>query len=128
MPSCQLLPQSGGIALVSGNMMSGFGVLSPGVGGISLKLSTFAPSGAAVYIGLNTFSGQLPTFLALGIPCISGGVLSSGGMGDGFEMLPGDKIFIPKSKLNSGLQSILLMPLATASGGRMFWDTDIRLP
>ena len=111
MPSTQLFTQSGGIALISGEIMSGG--YWPGIGGIQLKLAAAAPS--LIYVGLPNLSGDVTTGA-------SGGSLSSGGLADGMELSPGGSYFIPKSRLISGLQTIRLIIPASASGGRLFWE------
>jgi hypothetical protein len=109
MPSCQLFVQSGGIALVSGDIFSG----NPIVGGVQLKLAAGAPS--LFYVGLPNLSGTVST-------SVSGGILSSGGLADGMEISPGDTYFIPKTRLVSGIESIRLIVPTAASGGRLFWE------
>mgnify|MGYP001612349298 FL=1 len=110
MPSTQLFPQSGGIALVSGNIFSGS--FQP-VGGIQLKLAEAAPS--LIHVGLPNLSGTAST-------SVSGGSLSSGGLADGMELAPGDSYFVPKTRLTSGIETIRLIVGAVASGGRLFWE------
>lgn len=110
MPSTQFFVQSGGIPLVSGDPYSG----QPWpIGGVQVKLQNAAP--ASLYVG---WSGT-PTFA-------SGGSLSSGGMGDGYQLRPGDGIFIPKAVLYnlSGKQrvdAVRLVGPSTASGGVVDW-------
>lgn len=111
MPSTQLFTQSGGIALVSGEIMSGG--LWPVIGGVQLKLAAGAPS--LIYVGLPNMSGDVTTG-------VSGGSLSSGGLADGMELSPGGTYLVPKSRLISGLQTIRLIVPAAASGGRLFWE------
>lgn len=112
MPSTQVFPQSGGIALVSGAIFSGS--YQP-AGGIRLKHSS---SGIGpVYVGLCNLSGTTPTFL-------SGGSLSSGGLADGWELAPGDVHFIPKSRLVSGVETIRVLSPAASSGTRIFWEPE----
>ena len=112
MASTQLFTQSGGIALVSGDVFSGS--VHP-IGGVQLRLAAGAP--ALFYVGLPNLSGDVSTGA-------SGGVLASGGMADGMEMSPGDAYFVPKSRLVSGIQSIRLIVPAAASGGRLFWEWE----
>ncbi len=110
MPSLQVFPQSGGIALVSGNIFSGGPQL---IGGIQLKLSS---SGAGpIYVGLPNLSGTVST-------SISGGSLSSGGLADGMELSPGGGYFIPRTRLVSGIQTPILIVPATSSGARLYWE------
>ena len=112
MPSTQLFPQSGGIALVSGGgIFSG----TPFPNSIQLKLAKGAPS--LVYVGLTNLSGDVATGA-------SGGSLSSGGMADGMEMSPGDAYMVPRSRLVSGIGSIRIIVPAAASGGSMMWEFE----
>lgn len=128
MPSCQLFTQSGGISLISGNPFSGLANLagqSPyPAAGMGLKLSK---SGAGpVYIGLTPFD-QLSGFTSgTNVTQTSGGSLSSGGIMDGVELVPGECMFVPKSRLPSGLQSIRIAVPAASSGSVLFWDWDTR--
>lgn len=119
MASTQLFSQSGGIQLVSGNIFSGS--LIPPMAGVLLKYSILSgASGQAIYINTPLFSGDLPVSTQL-----SGGILSSGGLSDGMEMLPGDSLFIPKGSLGtSGIQAIKVMVPPASSGGRLFWQPD----
>lgn len=111
MPSTQLFFQSGGIGLVSGAIYSG----SPRpVGGVQLLYSNTAQSGP-IYIGLPNLSGDATT-------AASGGSLSSGGLADGMEMIPGNSYFVPKVRLVSGIESIRVLVPAPASGARLFWE------
>ena len=110
MPSTQLFPQSGGIAIVSGNIFSGS--FQP-VGGVQLKLAKAAPG--LIYVGLPNLSGTA-------ISSVSGGSLSSGGLADGMELSPGDSYFIPRTRLTSGIETIRLAVPAVASGGVLFWE------
>ena len=124
MPSCQLFVQSGGIALVSGNIFSGtYGIYGPfpfPVGGIQLKLARGAPG--PCYVGLPPI-GYLSGFTSgVSVTQTSGGSLSSGGMMDGVEMQPNDSYFIPRLRLNSGLASIQVAVPAASSGGVLFWE------
>ena len=110
MPSTILAGLSGGVALVSGNIYSG--TLFP-LGSVQLK---YAVSGIGpVYVGLPNLSGAIPTGQ-------SGGSLSSGGLSDGMEMLPGDSYVVPKCRLVSGIETIRVIVPAGASGSRMFWE------
>ena len=110
MPSCQLFSQSGGIQLVSGNIWSG-SRLQP-IGGIQLKLAKAAPGN--IYVGI-TSGGEAVTIT-------SGGVFSSGGLQDGFEVVPGDALFINKSEFHaSGIEAIKIGVPAASSGGVLFW-------
>lgn len=117
MPSLQLTGAvSGGIPIVSGVVFSGNTLLFP-TGGINLRYSS---SGIGpIYVGL-------PNPLGTPLTILSGGSLTSGGLGDGFEMIPGQNLFIYKSRLTSGLESIRLGVPAAGSGGRLFWDIDTR--
>ena len=110
MPSTLLFTQSGGIALVSGEIYSGSPQL---VGGIQLKLANAAPG--LIYVGLPNLSGTINT-------STSGGSLTSGGLTDGMELSPGQAYFIPKTRLVSGVLTVRLIVPATASGGRLFWE------
>ncbi len=112
MPSTMLFPQSGGIGLVSGDILSGAGLP---VGGLQLRLAKAAPG--LVYVGLPNLSGQVNTGA-------SGGSLSSGGLADGMEVNPGDAYFVPKLRLVSGVQTVRLIIPATSSGGRLFWEWE----
>ena len=112
MPSCLTFTVSGGHALVSGNIYSGQNFQL--VGGVNLKYSNTAVSGP-IYIGLPNLSGTVNTFA-------SGGVLSSGGLADGMEMIPGDTYFIPRSRLVSGIETVRVLAPAAASGMRILWE------
>ncbi len=121
MPSTQLFSQSGGIQLVApGALLSGLGPPFNPIGGIFLKYST---SGIApISVGISTLSGTPPP-----VTFGSGGVFSSGGYNDGIELNRGETLFINKSRLGqSGILSIWLGVPAEASGGRLFWDIDVR--
>ena len=110
MPSCQLISQSGGVLLVSGNLWSGQR-LQP-IGGIQIKLAKAAPGN--VYVGV-TSGGEAVTIT-------SGGSLSSGGLLDGFELAPGDAFFINKSEFAaSGIEAIKINVPAASSGAVLFW-------
>lgn len=110
MPSTQLFTQSGGIRLVSGNVLSG----TPFPNSLILKLS--ATASGVIYVGLPNLSGEVTTGA-------SGGVLSSGGMADGFELSPGGTYEIPKSRLVSGITTpTLIIPAAVSGTGRLFWE------
>ncbi len=112
MPSTVLISQSGGMGLVSGTIYSG----TPWpVGGVQLLYSNTAQSGP-IYVGLPNQSGTVSTGA-------SGGNLSSGGMADGMEMIPGNSYFVPKVRLSSGIESIRLIVPAAASGARVFWES-----
>lgn len=111
MPSTLLFTQSGGISLCSGDIYSGSPQL---VGGIQLKLQNTAPG--LIYVGLPNLSGTVNT-------STSGGSLSSGGLTDGMELSPGQSYFVPKTRLVSGVLTVRLIVPATASGGRLFWET-----
>ena len=122
MPSLQMFVQSGGIALVSGEIFSGTQLdLRPertlGPGGVQLKLAAGAPG--IIYAVLPTLSGATsglaPTFL-------SGGSLTSGGLTDGMELSPGDAYFVPRYRMVSGLDTLRLHAAAGSSGGRVFWE------
>jgi hypothetical protein len=116
-----LFPQSGGIALVSGDIWSG--AIIP-TGGLQLKLARNAPSD--VYVGFrhanpsdtSLFSG----YLSGAVTITSGGSLSSGGLADGIELSPGDTYFVPRVRLGSGIQDVKVAVPAAASGGRLYWD------
>ena len=119
MPSLQVMVQSGGIAIVSGDIVSGsmlrLPALSPpgGAGGIQFKL---AKAGVGpVYIGLPMLSGTLNTIT-------SGGSFTSGGLTDGMEVNAGDAYFVPRYRLVSGLQTPRIHAAAAASGARLFWE------
>lgn len=115
MPSTLLFPISGGIQLMSGAGLAYSG--SPQlVGGVQLRYSATAPSGM-IYVGLPNLSGTVVTGA-------SGGSLSSGGMADGMELIPGDAYFIPKTRLVSGLGTITIIVPAAASGSRLFWEVQ----
>ena len=43
---------------------------------------------------------------------------------DGFEMQPGDALFVPKYRLVSGIQSIQIAVPAASSGSILFWEQD----
>lgn len=124
MPSTIVGNFSGGVLLVSGNILSGtifdVGVDYPGgggrVGGIQLKLAKLAPG--TVFVGLPNYYMQSGISTTLS----SGGALSSGGLLDGMEVNPGEDYFIPKSRLISGLQSVRVVMEAAASGGRIHWE------
>lgn len=110
MPSTLLFVQSGGIGLVSGDIFSGGPQL---VGGVQLRLAAAAPG--VIYVGLPNLSGTVNTFN-------SGGSLSSGGLADGLELSPGDGLFIPRTRLASGIQTVRLLGAAGSSGGRVYWE------
>lgn len=126
MPS--LILTSGIVPLVSGNIFSG---LPFPIGGITLYYDRFAPansSGIAIHIGVGILSGNAVTFA-------SGGSMGSGGLSDGFPMLPGDYLWIPKSRMinytTDPLQSgkplaVQIGCLAGVSGNRLWWDWDIQ--
>lgn len=122
MPSSILFPQSGGIALVSGDIISGS--IVPPFGGIQLLLDDGAPG--PVYVGyrrknvpdLAAWSG----YLSGAVTITSGGVLSSGGLGDGMKLAVGKDYFVPKVVLSSGILDIRVAVPAASSGGRMFWE------
>jgi hypothetical protein len=52
----------------------------------------------------------------------SGGGLSSGGLQDGYSMDAGDKYYIPKARLVSGIETIRIQVPASSSGTRLFWE------
>ncbi len=112
MPSTMLFPQSGGIGLVSGAILSGTGYP---VGGIQLRLAKTAPG--LFYCGLVNLSGDVATGA-------SGGSLSSGGLADGMEINPGDAYFIPHLRLVSGIETIRMIVPAASSGGRVHWEFE----
>lgn len=113
MPSTVLTPLSGGVNLVSGNVLSG--TAFP-FGGITLKMSTISGTGP-VYVGVGN-----PTISGGVVTVTSGGSLTSGGMLDGVELVAGDTYFVPKSRLGSGVTTIMVGVPATSSGSRLFWD------
>lgn len=124
MPSTLVGDFSGGVFLVSGNILSGtpwdMGVGYPGahgwMGGVQLKLAKLAPG--TVYVGLPNpyvLSGVSTTLN-------SGGALASGGLLDGMELNPGEDYFVAKSRLVSGWQSIRVVMPAASSGARLFWE------
>lgn len=126
MPSTLVGDFSGGVFLVSGNILSGtpfdLGVGYPGahgwMGGVQLFLDRNAPGPVA--IGLPNpymLSGVSSTFC-------SGGGEASGGLLDGMVMYPGGDYFVPKSRLQSGLQSICVVMPAASSGGRIVWEWE----
>lgn len=113
-----------GMPLVPNNVFSG---TAYPIAGILIKNST---SGIGpVYIGVHDLSGSAPTLL-------SGGSLTSGGMADAMELGRGESYFIPRGRLRmSGQQpgmgpvdltTIRYHALHSASGSRLFWDTDTR--
>ncbi len=114
MPSTQLLFQSGGTFLVSGASIFS-GTLLP-VGNIALKLS--AVQSGLIHICLPSLSGVMST-------STSGGVLSSGGMTDGWELGAGETYTVSKSRLTSGLASIRLIVPTAMSGARLYWEYDV---
>lgn len=126
MPSTIVGNFSGGVLLVSGNILSGtifdVGTNYPTgggrVGGIQLKLAKLAPG--TVYVGLPNY------YMLSGISTTmtSGAVESAGGFLDGMEVNPGEDYFVPKSRLISGLQSIRVVMPAASSGGRLFWEYE----
>lgn len=117
MPSSQLFPQSGGIALVSGAIYSGYQFAL--IGAVQLKLSKTA--NGPVYVGLPPV-GQSGLTSGLVVTQNSGGSLSSGGLADGMEMNAGDAYSIPKSRLTSGIESIRVIVPAASSGSRMYFE------
>lgn len=112
MPSLMCFPQSGHIALVSGDIFSGTGRPQ---GGVQLKLADGAPG--AIYVGLPNASGTVMTLT-------SGGSLSSGGLADGMELSPGGAYFIPRIRLVSGIQTIRVGVPAASSGARLYWEDE----
>lgn len=115
MPSAQVGTISGGMQLVSGN--PGSGLLPKLVGGVQLKHSSSGIGPIFVGVTPNLYlSGNVVTIS-------SGGGESSGGLQDGFELAPGDALFIPVLRLASGPMSIRLAAPAAASGTRIFWET-----
>jgi hypothetical protein len=102
MPSTQLFTQSGGIGLVSGNIFSGSNVR---LNSVKLKLS--ATASGSIYVGVPNLSGDVVTGA-------SGGVLSSGGMADGFELSPGSTHDIESVRL--------IIPAAVSGTGRLSWE------
>lgn len=124
MPSTIVGNFSGGVLLVSGNILSGtpfdlgndyYGAHGF-MGGIQLKLSKNAPG--PVYVGLPNpyYESGISTTLN------SGGSLASGGLRDGMELFPGEDFFVGRSRLGSGYQSIRIVMEAAHSGGRLFWE------
>lgn len=111
MPSTQVISQSGGVAIVSGSVYSG--TLFP-VGGVHLKLSASGAGPVYVCLPPPAFSGG-PTL-------DSGGSLSSGGLGDGIELSPGDTLFVPKIRLVSGVATIRVQAPSASSGARLYWE------
>lgn len=124
MPSTMCFPQSGGTWICSGDIFSG--TRYP-VGGVQLALSK---SGAGpVFVCIPNLSGDVATMN-------SGGSLSSGGMADGMELIPGGTYFVPKTRLlmtNSGIsnnsgqwqvgiQDIRIHVPAASSGSRLYWE------
>lgn len=75
-----------------------------------------------MYVGLNPSSYLSGLTSGQSVTANSGGVFSSGGFSDGIEMAAGDALFVPRSRLSSGILSILLNVPAAASGGVMYWD------
>lgn len=122
MPSTQLISQSGGVALVSGDIWSGS--ISPPHAGIQLRLDSTAVG--PVYVGVRRkaqpdsapFSGHLSGSITI----TSGGGLSSGGLSDGLRLDVGDSLYIPKIALSSGIQDIRVAVPATSSGARLYWQ------
>lgn len=121
MPSLQFFDRSGGIVLVSGNIFSGSYLDYAGqgckVGGIQFRNSATSPG--PVYVCLMPLSGQAGTFN-------SGGSLSSGGLADGMELVPGGNYFVPRSRMTNlsgqGLLAISLVGPAASSGARIMWE------
>jgi len=121
MPSTLLFSQSGGIALVSGDIFSG--AVIP-FGSVEMKLAAGAPG--VCYVGIRrkfypdtaAFSG----FLSGAVTVTSGGSLSSGGWSDGMELSPGDRYNVPRLHLSSGIQDIRIAVPAASSGGRLFYE------
>ncbi len=114
MPSTQLLFQSGGIFLVSGPAIFS-GTLLP-VGRIAMKLSVV--QSGIIHVCLPSLSGVQST-------STSGGVLSSGGMTDGWELAAGETFTVDRCRLTSGMSSIRLLVPTALSGSRLYWDYDV---
>jgi hypothetical protein len=112
---------SGGSKLyASGDPFSGMGSIPNGIE-LKLRWSGVGP----VYIGLPppvSISGPGPWSGSVTI--LSGGALNSGfgSLTDGREIYPGESIFVPRSRLTSGLESILVAAPAASSGVTLFWD------
>lgn len=117
MPSLLFFPQSGGIALVSGELWSGTGFPRSFV---QTKLAAGAPG--IVYIALPPPAFQSGQVSGIAATFNSGGSLTSGGLTDGMELSPGDALQIDRSRLTSGSQSIRIVGAAGSSGGRLFWE------
>lgn len=111
MPSTLLFVQSGGIGLVNSAIYSGFQIP---VGGIQILNDDASPG--PVFVGLPNMSGTAPT--------ISSGVsLSVGGLNDAMKIAVGKDYFIPKTRLTSGVESIIILGPASSSGARIYWET-----
>ena len=101
---------SGGQLLVSGDIFSGNYLLPHQ---ITLTLSL---SGAFnVGVALPAVGGGVATFN-------SGGSLTSGGLGDGFELQRGQPYTVYRGRLTSGISSIRLVGPAESSGARINWE------
>ncbi len=101
---------SGGQLLVSGNPFSGNLVFPTEV------ILTLSLSGAFnVGVALPALGGGVATFN-------SGGSLTSGGLGDGFELQRGQPYSVFKGRLTSGIASIRLVGPAESSGARINWE------
>jgi len=101
-PSTQLISQSGGVQLASGNVYSGRAVT-----GVFLRL---AASGASpIYLG---YSG--------GLTITSGGALASGGLMDGIELYQGQERYMRCGP--GGIASIFAAVPVASSGVRLFFD------
>lgn len=111
MPSLVVGAQSGGVPLLNSgaNPYSGGRVL-PGINGIELLVgSTSGPQfSGAVYVGL---SGN--------ITIQSGGGMSSGGIGDGMELVRGS--YYRMALGANGIDDVWFSTYAASSGSRVYW-------
>ena len=101
---------SGGQLLCSGDPWSG-NLISPKQLIFQLSLSGSFPVGVA----LPAIGGGVATFN-------SGGSLTSGGLGDAFELVRGQQYTVPRGRLTSGIASVRLVGPAEASGSRVIWE------
>ena len=103
---------SGGQLLCSGDPWSGNLILP--------KQITFLLSLSGSFnvgVALPAIGGGVATFN-------SGGSLSSGGLGDAYELQRGQPYTVPRGRLTSGIQTIRLVGPAESSGSRVIWEWE----